>query len=109
MKYEMDRAGQYGRSRAGDYILRKSPGTQFALRRAAEQGLAAARARAPYSGDRRGVPLRDSGSVEFLGIKRFFGGEPRMVLAITFRSRHAAISQKRTGFLTAGLGKYTRR
>lgn len=104
MKYTMDRAGQYGRSRAGDYLLRRSPGTQYALMQAARKGLAAAKGRVPVDT----TELRNSGRVEFKGVKKTSGGEPRMVVSIVFHAPHAAAVAKRTGFLIAGLGRYRR-
>lgn len=105
MKYTMDRAGQYGRSRAGDYLLRKSPGTQYALMRAAQQSLRAIQSRVPVeSGE-----LRNSGHVEMVGVKKHRSGEPRMTVAVVFNSPHAAVVAKRTGFMQGGLGRYRRR
>jgi hypothetical protein len=101
MKYTMDRSGRYGRSPAGDYILRRSPGTQFALTRAAQTTLRRIQARVPVeSGE-----LRSSGRVEYRGVKKTSGGEPRMVVEVTFYAPHALAVNKRTKFMTAGLGR----
>lgn len=105
MKYTMDRSG----IRA--IMQGKMPGLNHAVDRIARQRLAMMRARAPRStpgsGGRTPGTLAASGRVDFLGVRPVFKGEPRVTWAATFTAPHAAITQRRTGFMNVGLGKAT--
>ena len=106
MKYQPDYTG----IRA---MMRKDPALHRKLHQVANERLAMARARAPRSkpgaGGRQPGALAASGRVEDLGIQPVFKGEPRMTVAVVFHAPHAAITQRRTGFMNVALGKATPR
>lgn len=94
MKYTMDRSG-IGR------MLRGHPGIQRQLFQAGNKTLAVARSRI----NNKTGNLASTGRVEDLGIKPVFRGEPRMTVAVVFHSRYAMAHEKKTGFLSAAMGK----
>lgn len=94
MRYKMDRSG-IGK------MMRSHPGIHQQLRQAAQKGLRIAQSRVPVDTGE----LRSSGRVEDAGIQPVFKGEPRMTMRIVFHAPYAAIIERRTGFLSAALGK----
>lgn len=94
MKYQMDRSG-IGR------MMRSHPGIQRQLFQAGNKTLAVARSRI----NNKSGNLSASGSVEDAGIQPVFRGEPRMTVRVVFRARHAMAHEKKTGFLSAAMGK----
>lgn len=94
MKYKMDRAG-IGK------MMRSHPGIHRQLFQAGNKTLAIARSRINNDSG----ALSRSGSVEDAGIQKVFRGEPRMTIRVVFRARYAIDHEKRTGFLSAAMGK----
>lgn len=96
MKYRMDRSGI-------GQLMRRSPGIHRKLHEVAHEQVSRMAARAPRSkpgtGGRRPGSLASSGRVEDLGIRPVYKGEPRMTVAVTFYAPHAAIQQRKTGFM----------
>lgn len=98
MKYQMDRRGIGA-------MMKKHPGIHRQLHGSARTVLAVARGRARIdTGD-----LRSSGRVEDLGVRPVRKGEPRMTVAVVFHSDHAAVEERRTGFLSGAISRGPKR
>lgn len=82
-------------------MMKNHPGIHRQLHSAGHRSLAIAR-----SGiNNRSGELSRSGRVEDAGIQPVFKGEPRMTIRIVFHKRYAMDHEKRTGFLSAALGR----
>lgn len=95
MKYTMDRSG-IGR------MMKDHPGIHRVMISSGHKTLAVARSKIHnVSGE-----LSRSGSVEDLGVRPVFRGEPRMTVAVVFRARYAMDYEDRTGFLSGSVGRH---
>lgn len=82
-------------------MMRSHPGIHRQLHVAARKSLGVARSRI----NSKSGSLAASGRVEDLGIQPVFRGEPRMTVAVVFHARYAMDHEKRTGFLSAAMGR----